>query len=602
MGSMTIGEMKPVIGRLCLGLSMLLILGAEVWLWQGGLVRLHIPLAGAAGFPIPILYWMAVILYGAWGGARVRVPGHSRWRRTIQLGFFLHLLMLMAHLVWSVHQSPQHYSSLYIWYLRYWQLIWAAALAFGAAALIGRASDQRDVTFDPVSSQGFWWPLAVGYVMFWLLSLTAAPLVALGSTAIGMGLWAANRDKHLKGFGRRAVQFLQREPVLLTGVFFIALALRVFYILRVMTSPAYLDTGSDGRMYDALAWAYLQGVEDPRWGPCHVPGYVRFLSLCYAVVGRNYFWVCVIQAAFGAVACLLLYDVVRRLIGVRAAQIATLFGAVDFLMVFSAAGLGHQAMDIFWTMMVVWCLVRYLDDPQRLGKWMIAIGCILGWAILTREGNLPFYGFLLLWFLIGVRARLGWRRALLHLASLSLGVGLIVAPFMTSGWPVNRVGYYWFYIPTPSVHINQWFNPWRDPAGAWAVFHAQPWLVIWRLLKGLAWNFQMVFLHQDFGSFDLVFLFRRSLFSYGMWWYAYLLTLVGAALMLWRGIRQPVKRLGTWLVMGLLVSRSAVHLLLEASYRHRAPLEPYLIMLAAYGLMWFVRRNPADSPPSARSR
>ena len=37
-------------------------------------------------------------------------------------------------------------------------------------------------------------------------------------------------------------------------------------------------------------------------------------------------------------------------------------------------------------------------------------------------------------------------------------------------------------------------------------------------------------------------------------------------------------------ILLVLASRTLVHLLLEAHYRHRVPMEPYLIMLAAYGV------------------
>jgi len=102
--------------------------------------------------------------------------------------------------------------------------------------------------------------------------------------------------------------------------------------------------------------------------------------------------------------------------------------------------------------------------------------------------------------------------------------------------------------------------------------------------EAVAGNFNAMFLNQDYGSFDPVFLVRGSPYYFGMWWYAYCLAFVGLGLLLYQAWRTPIEHLGWWLIVGLLVSRALVHLFFESTYRHRVPLEPYLIMLAAFGL------------------
>lgn len=49
--------------------------------------------------------------------------------------------------------------------------------------------------------------------------------------------------------------------------------------------------------------------------------------------------------------------------------------------------------------------------------------------------------------------------------------------------------------------------------------------------------------------------------------------------------------------LALLVSRTLPHLFLEAGYRHRVPLEPSLIMMAASGL---VRLMPVEGKRAVR--
>ena len=92
-----------------------------------------------------------------------------------------------------------------------------------------------------------------------------------------------------------------------------------------------------------------------------------------------------------------------------------------------------------------------------------------------------------------------------------------------------------------------------------------------------------MFLNQDYGSFDPVFLLRRSIYSLGVWGYAYLCAFTGLAVVAWKAMRTSVRSLGWWLVIGVVFSRALPHLLLQSAYRYRVPVEPFLIMLAAVG-------------------
>ena len=55
----------------------------------------------------------------------------------------------------------------------------------------------------------------------------------------------------------------------------------------------------------------------------------------------------------------------------------------------------------------------------------------------------------------------------------------------------------------------------------------------------------------------------------------------GGLAVAWQCVRRQAHAAGIVLVLGLIASRTLPHLLLESNYRHRAPIEPFLIMLAA---------------------
>ena len=568
------------------------VLIAEVWGAQGGVLRLPLRMGGADGFPAPFLYGLGVAMYAAWYGTLFQLPRREVWARAIRLGFCLHLLALLAQLFAAVVQHPP--DSLSIWYLRYLDALWVTVVAAGFVLAWRWTTAWRLArTADP---HLFFLPLLIGYAAFWVSSLRLAPGLAIAASVVGLCAGAASRLP----LGRIAVtrlrDFVRHERAFLLLTFCLALGLRLFYTTRVMSNPNYWETGSDGPAYDALALSLLHGGETS-WShiPLFAPGYVRFLALVYWLLGRNYFAVCAVQSAIGASACLLMYAVAKRLFGLPTARLSALFGAVNFSMVFAAAAIGHQALDLFWTLAVVWCLVRYAEDPARWGRWLFVVGMLLGWAAVTREGNIAFWLLLLGWFALGARAALGWRKAIPHALALSLGCVVVLAPFVAGkgGGISGRLGAQWFIMNYSGVDLHAWWNPWTDPGAAWARVMEQPLEVVRRVGGEILQGFNAIFLNQGYGGFDVVALVRGSAYFYAIWGYAYLLAFWGLWLVVRDALRWPIQRLGWWLLVVVLVSRALPHLLFEGSFRHRVPMEPFLIILAAYGAIRLLQRPSA---------
>ena len=124
-------------------------------------------------------------------------------------------------------------------------------------------------------------------------------------------------------------------------------------------------------------------------------------------------------------------------------------------------------------------------------------------------------------------------------------------------------------------------GPLEDPGAALAQFRQQPALVAVTLGRAVVHNFAVQFFTQPFGGFDLVFLAKGSAYYYGLWFYAYALACAGTIIAARRVIAGGAAAVGTALVLGIIVSRTLPHLVLESHYRHRVPIEPLLILLAA---------------------
>ena len=82
-----------------------------------------------------------------------------------------------------------------------------------------------------------------------------------------------------------------------------------------------------------------------------------------------------------------------------------------------------------------------------------------------------------------------------------------------------------------------------------------------------------------------MFLAKGSRYYYGMWFYAYALTGAGLVLAIRRIAAGDAQAPVLVLILGLIVARTLPHLLLESHYRHRVPIEPFLILLAALAVV-----------------
>ena len=106
---------------------------------------------------------------------------------------------------------------------------------------------------------------------------------------------------------------------------------------------------------------------------------------------------CSIQAALGAATCVILYAIAKPLFGVAAARVAAVFTAVSFPLLFAAAAIGHQAVDVFATVLLVWLLCRaVMVEHAPLWQWA-GIGAVAGCAIAIRETTAFFLLFVLAW-------------------------------------------------------------------------------------------------------------------------------------------------------------------------------------------------------------
>jgi hypothetical protein len=404
----------------------------------------------------------------------------------------------------------------------------------------------------------------------------------------------------------------QREVLLLVAVFLVACALRMLYVQRIMTDPNYLDTGADGRLYDRLAWSLASGGGIPESFTNRYPmlllGYVWFLAAIYKVAGHSYLVAAAVQSVLGAATAVLVYVAGKYVFGIAAARLAAVFTAVNFSLIFAAAALGHQALDVFLTALIVVLLLAFVRDATRAWRWTLA-GLAMGAAMAVRETVVFFAAFVAAWIAWSFPG--GWRAGRVAVISYVAGAALVLAPVAAPKiWSADarrnmRAHFDRLYRGQAEAEPvrGDLVGPLADPGAAFSQLMSSPVHVVTTLGRAYTKNVAVQFFTQPYGGFDLIFLRKGTEYYYGMWFYAYALALTGLAVALRAIITRQESAAGALLIIGLIAMRTLPHIVLESDYRHRVPIEPFLILLAAVGAVSLATgRVTLQGQPASNSR
>ena len=552
---------------------------------------------GAGLVVVPVAYWAALVI---WTSIVARPYGRDAARRAIAIAFVVHVTLLLAQFAPRLSDRGQFSSGFYWAYARLFLAVALTGTTAWTVTLVARLR-RHDISVVEVPMVISTAVLAVAMVRYDPLAFGGA---AVAGFSVGTLLIAA---KSGTGRPRQLLAAVARmwhdERLFLSMIFVVALILRLLYTRRVMTDPDFVEIGADGAAYDRLAWSVAQGNGIPEAFRATYPllllGYVRFVATIYAVAGHSYYAVCAVQSVLGSIACLGIFSIARSVFGSAVARITAVFTAISFQLVFAAAALGHQALDVVLTVLLVWLLLDATSRRSPHWSFWLATGIVFGCAIAVRETNAFVLPFVLVWvpFALAERSETLRARTWRPLVAMTTGVVVVLAsamvPMLTTADARFRLRQHldrlWFYDdlrprrPGETVFVN--------PQGALQQFQAAPGAAVGRARDAVVKNLVTQFFTQPYGGFDLFFLSKNSSYAYAMWSYAYALTVVGFIVSSIRIVTRRRRAASLALIVGLVVFRTLPHLFMESEYRHRAPIEPFLILLAAAGAVRLLGDN-----------
>jgi len=378
-------------------------------------------------------------------------------------------------------------------------------------------------------------------------------------------------------------------------IFVIALFIRVFYVVNF--NPMLTGDAID---YDRLATSLSKGEgyitpegSPTSWRP---PLYPFFLSLIYRFAGHNYFMVRLVQAFIWSLTCVIIYligkSIFDRKIGIIAASMSVLY----FGFIRPAALFLSENLFTFFIAIAIWCLIRTREKFSLLN--LIITGIMLAAASLTKAITLLFPIFILALFLIN--RLFPFKKSILYFLIISTFMVLAIMPWTIRNYMVHHA-----LVPVSNQGGITIYSSYKPPAGKifGQITNDE---ITARAYKIESETERSNFLYKETIKFILnnprkvlklsilKIAFFLSPFDWeivgenGTYNFQYVFFAIFAAIGMLFAFRQRVKAIN-YLILPVAYFLF-ISIITQGGPRYRLITEPYLIMLAAFGLFTLYKK------------
>ena len=242
---------------------------------------------------------------------------------------------------------------------------------------------------------------------------------------------------------------------------FVALALtfvmRLWFILSMQGQPFSTIGPQFVDSYFYHRWA-IEIISGNFWGSDVFflrPLYPYLLAILYSIFGQHVLPVQLFQALLATVSCFLLYDTTRRIFGKHPAIFASLGFALTGILVFYTGTLLYVEVTVFLSLLFLWLT---LVAGNRLWLW-IAAGVSFGLLVISRPELLLALPFLLIWLskkslVLGPSSLVHRRRLVaMTIAAMTVIVSVPIRNFIVARDPVlftahSGINFYYGNNPT----------------------------------------------------------------------------------------------------------------------------------------------------------
>ncbi len=400
---------------------------------------------------------------------------------------------------------------------------------------------------------------------------------------------------------------MTRERRIEAGIFLLALVLRLARVGYLEYRGTGLS-GPDALSYDDLARSLRagKGLQKQDYNQLFTDGTPSLtvysfrppllpivLAGVYGSAGHHLVAGRVVMALLGAATCVIVCRIGRRVFDAKAGALAGILAAVYPKFVYYGGLLVTETLCTFLLAAAVWALLAARDAERANGRWL-AGGALLGLSALARSSLLLFPAAILAWLVL-VRGEK--RRTAREAALLLAGFVVMMAPWWVRNSaihgrfvPATTEGGYTFWVTNNERATGGGHCFWPDPPGGfdglteaeidreffrrgWAWVRAHPGGFL-RLSGGKFLRFWRLWPHASEPSIGLA----KAIVAGATFTPVLLFALWGAVVA--RSRWRPLL-----LFYMIFLYFTALHMVFMAITRYRLPLEPYLIILAARGLL-----------------
>ncbi len=206
-----------------------------------------------------------------------------------------------------------------------------------------------------------------------------------------------------------------------------ALALRLLHLQQVVANdPFYSQPSVDSAVYREWALRIAGGDWLGSEAFFLSPLYGYLLAIVYWIAGPSHFWPLVLNALFGAGACVLAFLIAARLFDRRAAIVAAVLAALYPLGIFYEGAALVEAVETLLTTAVAFASLRALEAAS-FGRFAL-VGVLLGLAALARQNMLLYAPLFAVWALWAPDSARPLARGAALVAVLLLALCATIAP------------------------------------------------------------------------------------------------------------------------------------------------------------------------------
>ncbi|NQU74159.1 MAG: tetratricopeptide repeat protein [Candidatus Omnitrophica bacterium] len=245
--------------------------------------------------------------------------------------------------------------------------------------------------------------------------------------------------------------------LLIICIFLLAFFIRFIYLDQIKDNPFFTpyEGGLDDYLYDTwareIAFTDFVGKE-VFWG---LPLYPYFLGLVYFLFGRDLYIARLIQFAIGALNCVLLYFIGKKVFNKSTGIIASIMLALYSPAIFYEGFLSGSFLSIFLNSIAI-ILILQTAQKSNWKKWF-SIGLLIGISGLSGASIFLFLPFLIYW-LFKTFKKFNYRKRLSHATSLLVGVLIIIGVVTLRNYVVGKD-----FVPT-TWHNGITFYAGNNPA------------------------------------------------------------------------------------------------------------------------------------------